>query len=229
MKPLPFLILLSLANAGMTGAADQMVMLSGGGSLIWKEEHQTIGTNCIADRKWVEVFGLPSKAVEEKINSWIRKSISVGQKLTGRSCPDKESGESYRYYNTVDFTGQHAALLGLKTSVHFPGGTGRHVIACVSVDTMDGSVIRFERLLTKEGRKLLATEYCKQIAADPLSGEKKDYYCELGKYNAVNDSIFCLKDDGIEALAPFNGNWRMIGSSIKIPFSETSKYFLYSH
>ncbi|NDC23278.1 MAG: hypothetical protein EBZ49_03990, partial [Proteobacteria bacterium] len=98
-----FFVLMVLGSS-LLGWGTEKTLLSridGGGDLYEFSETQSVGNNCIARRKWIEIEGRPNQAAATVANDILREEITVGKRLDRKHCPPRGSQLKYEFSNEI--------------------------------------------------------------------------------------------------------------------------------
>jgi len=167
------------------------IPLKAGGQIRFRTDGQSIG-ECSATREWVEVENFPNKNVEMKINTAIRKELTVGKKLKQRECPGN-------YQNHAILDSIRTTALGVSTYVNLGDGLGN----CWAFSLMTGKRYNLLSFLKNEAKKMIGRQICAKLAdenpafagaqcsgggTEPVIGDSSQY----------NEWSACLNNSGIE-------------------------------
>jgi hypothetical protein len=189
--------------------------LPGGGRLVTRVENQRRSPVCEATRTWVEVEGTGQPAAENLINTRIRKQITVGRQLKDDDCPGPEDEENYRYINRIEVSGIWHRFLGTRTTVCFPGGTGRCVLSCEVFDLQTGQHRDLKKFVDPRAQGALDRLLNQQAKADDFPSG----YLPL----KAKESAICLENHGVVVV--YMNDSGNTTTSITIGRPQISKYF----
>ena len=178
-------------------AVEPSVPLKTQGQIVSKEDHQTIGDNCKADRLWIEANGLENQAAQQKINTSIRRKLTVGKRLAPKDCPYPGTG-GVGYYNWATLSGIREMAIGVETSIHFGNiymGSGNNIHGCDVYDLATGNHYDLMKYITPEGKKSIAADLC--TTAKDEEYFNADALCE-DSAQLIQNTIACLKGKGVE-------------------------------
>lgn len=176
-----------------------LISLKSDGALAKKNDVQSFGTFCTAKREWIEIEGSKNIATQKKINSSIRREITVGKKLKATDCAGSSATETIAFNNRTTATASRAGALGVETFIHFSGSgrSGTHLKSCAVYSLTDGGRFDLGKYLTAAGKKLVAGLTCDTAKKDTPEAKQ---FC--GTYDEIQSTLyyayrFCLTDSGV--------------------------------
>ncbi|NBX93298.1 MAG: hypothetical protein EBQ85_08730 [Proteobacteria bacterium] len=204
-----FFVLMVLGSS-LLGWGTEKTLLSridGGGDLYEFSETQSVGNNCIARRKWIEIEGRPNQAAATVANDILREEITVGKRLDRKHCPPRGSQLKYEFSNEIVKTRDWyyksqepyrpiVRPLGLRVTVKISGKSQIVTEKCIGVNLLSGDVFEINKLFKFQWGTELSKKMRNFLGKNAPLVQKNDEI-DRGLLDWLEKSLVCATEQGL--------------------------------